>query len=116
MKVKYCKVIAEYRSPFPDPLKIQKNEQVQIVEKESEWPGWIWCINKNGMEGWIPKSYLNIKGRNAILLRDYDATEINAIVGEEFIIEEEESGWFWVSSKEGIKGWIPIRNVEVFIK
>lgn len=39
-----------------------------------------------------------------------------AKIGEEFVIQEEESGWFLVSGKEDRKGWIPIKNVEVFIK
>jgi uncharacterized protein YgiM (DUF1202 family) len=116
MKVKYCKVIAEYKSPFPDPLKIQKGDQVQLTEKESEWPGWIWCINKNGKDGWVPRSYLKIQDNHAKLLQDYDATEITAEVGEKFVIKGEKSGWFWVSGKEGRMGWIPIKNVEVFVK
>lgn len=116
MTVKYCKIIVEYISPFPEPLKIRKGDQVQLIEKESEWPGWIWCINKNGKEGWVPRSYLKLQDDHAILLQDYDATELSAKVGERFVIKEEESGWFWVSDKEGRKGWIPIKNVEIFDK
>lgn len=39
-----------------------------------------------------------------------------AKIGEEFVIQEEESGWFLVSGIGDRKGWIPIKNVEVFIK
>ena len=116
MPVKYCKVIVEYKTPFPEPLRIQKGDQVQITEKENDWSGWIWCITKDGKEGWIPESYLTIQEDIASLLQDYDATELNAIVGEEFVIEKEESGWFFVSGKKGRKGWIPIKNVEIFNK
>ncbi|MFX1375161.1 MAG: SH3 domain-containing protein [Promethearchaeota archaeon] len=113
MKFKYCKVIAEYRSPFPDPVKLQEHERVQIIKKESEWPGWVWCISKNGKEGWVPKSYLEIHGKSAILLQDYDATELTVAVGEELIIENQESGWIWGSNKEGKKGWVPLKNVKI---
>ena len=99
MTSKYCKVIVEYESPFPDPLKIRNGDQVQLTEKESEWPGWIWCINKKGKEGWVPRSYLKIQDNQATLLKDYDATELTAKVGENFVIMEEESGWFLVSGK-----------------
>ena len=116
MKVKSCKVIVEYKSPFADPLKIRKGDQVQFIEKESEWSGWFWCLSKKGKEGWIPKSYIKIQGNHAIMLRDYDATELTAGVGEEFVIKEEESGWFLASGKKGRKGWIPIKNVEIFSK
>ncbi|MFX1281185.1 MAG: SH3 domain-containing protein [Promethearchaeota archaeon] len=113
MKGKYCKVIKEYKTPFPDPLKIEKDEYVQIEERESEWPGWIWCITKIGKEGWVPKSYLEIQEINAKLLQNYDATELSVMVGEEFMIEDEESGWFWVTNEQGKKGWIPIENVKI---
>jgi hypothetical protein len=116
IKGKYCKVITEYESPFPDPLKLHKGDLVQIVEKETEWKGWIWCISSNGKEGWVPESYLKIQNNQASLLMDYDATELSVKIGEIYVIEDEESGWFFVSSKKGRKGWIPKENVEILIK
>ena len=113
MKTKFCRVISEYRSPFPDPLKLHKDEMVKIKEKESEWQGWIWCITKNGKEGWVPENYIEIQGKNARLLQDYDATELNVDVGEKLVIEKEESGWVWVSNEENRKGWVPLENVEL---
>jgi uncharacterized protein YgiM (DUF1202 family) len=95
---------------------MQKGDCVKFIEKESEWPGWVWCINNNGIEGWVPSTYLKLQENYALLLQDYDATEITAKMGEEFLIEGEESGWFWVSDEAGNKGWIPIKNVEVFLK
>jgi hypothetical protein len=113
MKIKYCRVITEYKTPFPDPLKLQKNETVETKKKESEWKGWIWCITKIGKEGWIPENYLEIQGKIAKLLQDYDATELTVDVGDILVIEKEESGWFWVSNKEKMRGWVPKENVEV---
>ena len=113
MKKKSCKVIADYKSPFPDPLKLQKGNAVHVEEKESEWPGWIWCISKEGNQGWAPYNYLEIQGKNATVLQDYDATELTVTLGEELIIEDQESGWVWVSNKEGKRGWVPIKNVKI---
>lgn len=113
MKKKSCKVIVDYKSPFPDPLKLQKGNVVQVEEKESEWLGWIWCISKEGKQGWVPYNYLKIKGDIAKLAQNYDATELTVTIGEELIIENQESGWVWVSNKEGKKGWVPIRNVKI---
>ncbi|MFX1479001.1 MAG: SH3 domain-containing protein [Promethearchaeota archaeon] len=113
MKITYCRVITEYRTHFLDPLKLRKNEMVQTEKKESEWQGWIWCITKNGKEGWVPKNYLEIQGKSARLLLDYDATELNVDVGEKLEIEKEESGWIWVTNEKNKQGWIPLENVEV---
>jgi uncharacterized protein YgiM (DUF1202 family) len=113
MNKKFCEVITDYKTPFPDPLRLQKGNVVKVEEKESEWPGWIWCITKEGKKGWVPNSYLDIQGKNAKLLQDYDATELTITIGEELTIENQESGWVWVSNKEGKKGWVPIRNVKI---
>jgi len=110
---KPCRVIADYESPFSDPLKLHEGDVVQIEEKESEWTGWIWCISKEGKQGWTPNNYLEIQGKNAKLLQDYDATELTVTIGEELIIGKQESGWIWVSNKEGKKGWVPLKNVKL---
>ena len=114
MKLKYCKVVSDYKSPYIDPLKIRKGEILRIVNKESEWSGWVWCTNKKGKQRWVPRNYIDIQGNTGIMLQDYEATELNASIGEALEIEKEESGWVWVSNKEGKKGWIPLENIEKF--
>ncbi|MBY8985416.1 MAG: SH3 domain-containing protein [Candidatus Lokiarchaeota archaeon] len=113
MKDKYCIVIVEYTSPYIDPLKIQKGEKLQIGIKDSEWPGWVWCMNNDGIERWVPSNYLEIQGNSGMMLLDYEATELAVSVGEELKIEKEESGWVWAVNKEGKKGWVPLENVKV---
>ena len=77
MKLKYCKVISDYKSPYIDPLKIRKAEILRIGNKESEWPGWVWCTNKKGKQRWVPRNYMDIQGNTGIMLQDYEATELN---------------------------------------
>ncbi|MFX0056744.1 MAG: SH3 domain-containing protein [Candidatus Hodarchaeota archaeon] len=113
MENKYCRVIKDYKSPFPNPLILKRGEKLQIEDKESEWHGWIWSITKSGQSGWIPDNYLKISGNTAVLLKDYNATELTASVGEIYLIEDEESGWVWVTSENGKYGWIPLENVEI---
>jgi uncharacterized protein YgiM (DUF1202 family) len=113
MKKRYCRVIKGYKTPFPNPLILKKGEKLLIEDKECEWPGWIWSITIDGKSGWIPNSYLKIRENNAVLLKDYDATELTASVGEKFLIENEESGWVWVTSENGKYGWIPLENIEI---
>ncbi len=47
------------------------------------------------------------------MIQNYEATELNVSVGEELVIEKEESGWIWVSNQEKKKGWVPMKNVAI---
>ncbi len=111
MKRKKCRVIKDYSSPYTDPWIITKGEILSIGEKESEWPGWIWCTNNSGKSRWVPESYLEIIGVTGKAKRDYNSTELSVKVGEELIIEKEEAEWFWVINQQGKSGWVPIKNV-----
>lgn len=113
MKEKQCRVIEEYKSPYTDPLIINKGEILSIGEKESEWSGWIWCTNKFGKSRWVPENYLEINGNKAKMSRDYNATELSVNVGEELDIQEEEAEWYWVINQQGKSGWVPIKNVKI---
>lgn len=39
-------------------LTVEKGEELEIIKEES---GWLWCKNKNGNLGWIPKEKVNIR-------------------------------------------------------
>ena len=113
MEKKRCRVIEEYKSPYTDPLIMNKGEILSIEEKETEWAGWIWCTNKMGESRWVPENYLEIDGNKAKINRDYNATELYVNVGEELIIQEEEAEWYWVINQQGKNGWVPIKNVKL---
>lgn len=112
MESKQCLVIKEYNSSYTKPLKFQKGERVQIRQKESEWKGWIWCKNTTDQERWVPRNYLEIKGDIGTMLLDYEATELEVSIGEELIMDIEESGWGWMMNKQGKKGWVPLENIK----
>ncbi|MFW9941846.1 MAG: SH3 domain-containing protein [Candidatus Thorarchaeota archaeon] len=113
MRGKYCKVSVEYKSPYTDSIEFRKGERVQIGKKDSEWSGWIWCMNKDGKERWVPNNYIDIQGNSGKMLQNYEATELEVSIGENLKIEKEESGWIWVVNDEGKKGWIPLKNVQL---
>ncbi len=115
MKEKKCRVIKDYNSPYTEPLIILKGEILTISDKESEWSGWIWCVNKDGESRWVPENYLEIHGTTGKAKQDYNATELNVKTGEELIIIEEEAEWYWVINQEGKSGWVPFENVQIII-
>ena len=41
------KVIVEYKSPYPESIKIERGEQVRIgekFEKDSDWDNWLYNL------------------------------------------------------------------------
>jgi uncharacterized protein YraI len=111
--MKKAKVIKSYKSAYPDPLIIKVGQNLKIEQKESEWPGWTWCIDDNGKAGWVPSSYLEIDGNSARAFADYNANELTAETGDELILLKEESGWYWCEDSNGSPGWVPSECVEI---
>lgn len=107
-----CRVIAEYRSPYSDPVVFSAGEELTIGEKESGWSGWVWCTNRDGKSRWVPETYIERKGNFGVMHCDYEATELSVTVGEELVMGEEESDWIWCTNQKGKSGWVPADNVE----
>ena len=77
--------------------------------RDDEWPEWFWCTAPDGTQGWVPETLLELRGNQGILSRDYETTELAVRTGEEVIVQEELSGWAWVTNDRGQSGWIPAR-------
>ena len=106
-----CKVTKPHKSKFPNPLKFNKGDTVSVNTDRDDEPGWLWCIDVNGIEGWVPEVYVERNGASGSLNRDYDATEMNITVGEELQILDEESSWLLCRKPNGETGWVPGDNV-----
>ncbi|MBI9070372.1 MAG: DUF3109 family protein [Melioribacteraceae bacterium] len=110
MKSKKCIVVKSYKSDYPNPLKLIKGAKLKTFKRKSPWKGWIFCEDKNGVKGWVPKSYLQISKNKAVLLKNYDATELTVKHGEILKTKLKESGWFLCEYNAQF-GWIPEKNV-----
>jgi len=108
-----CVVIEKHQASDKYPLIITKGETLKFERKETEWDGWIWCINNDGKGGWVPETYLELQEEVCDVLQNYNAIELTVNIGEEFMIEEEESDWFWLNNEKGKEGWVPKKNVRI---
>lgn len=107
-----CHVVADYHSPYTEPLAFGVGEELTAGERKSEWDGWVWCTNREGKSRWVPEAYVERKGNTCVMLRDYEATELSVRVGEVLTITgKEESGWVWCTNQAGQSGWVPGDNV-----
>lgn len=108
-------MIESYETIYKNPIKLKIGETVKIEKRESnpDWLGWVYCVDRRGIAGWVSEKYLSEEGQTAIAIKDYDATELTASAGEELKIYYEEFGWCWSRNKAGSKGWIPFKHLKL---
>ncbi len=113
-KNSFCLVVEEYRSAFPDPIITREGEELEVIPRETDWPGWVWCVRENGNGGWVPTNYIQLNLNSCRMLRDYDATELTVKVDDKLTILAEESGWAYCKTGDNKIGWVPLKNVRKF--
>ncbi|MDD4052682.1 MAG: SH3 domain-containing protein [candidate division Zixibacteria bacterium] len=107
-------VVSPHSSSYLDPLMVRLGENVRIVAKTSEWPGWIWCVNSGNKGGWVPEKYIMRKDdRNGVILTDFSTAELSVTEQEEILVAREESGWFWCMNQQGDSGWVPAQCIQI---
>ncbi|MBI3039389.1 GNAT family N-acetyltransferase [bacterium] len=106
-------VVQRHQLSYPEPVTLKKGESVEIIQRESEWSGWIWCVGSKGIGGWVPENYIKRAGKEGIALCDYNAVELSVCLGERLDLHLEESGWYWTSRETGEKGWVPGDSVKL---
>lgn len=107
-------VVASYETQYPDPLVAEPGNGLTIVKRrDDEWPGWVFCQNDSGKQGWVPDNILKIEGDRAVAQQSYIAREISAMEGEIVRIEKVESGWAWVTNMTNEAGWLPLKNLKI---
>ena len=115
VKPKTAMVIESYETVYKNPIKLKTGDSVKIEKRETnpDWLGWVYCIDIRGVAGWVSEKYLKESNQTALAIKDYDATELTAAVGERVKIYYEEFGWCWSQNSVGVKGWIPKKNLDV---
>jgi hypothetical protein len=91
-----------------------KGEIVQGERRETEYEGWLWCQNSDGVNAWVPETYLEKTQDSGQFrfLKDYNSRELRVNEGQEVLMLYEDSGWAWVRNTLGEEGWIPLENVK----
>lgn len=98
---------------YPNPLTLCAGEVVTVVANDAQWPAYVWCTNGQGLGGWVPESYLEIRGDAGQARRDYDARELTVDMGEILVLLDEEGGWYWAENGCGERGWVPKNHLEL---
>jgi hypothetical protein len=57
---------------------------------------------------WVPEEFIEKRGEHdAVLLRDYDSSELAVVKGDEFDILDEAEGWYLCRMFGAVTGWVP---------
>ena len=107
------KVIQDFHAEYPDHVILIAGITLTPIDKESEWPGWVWCVHESGVECWVPTAYLDQQGQAAVLVKDYNAKELSVTIGQQVSIGTSVSGWYWCLDQAGEEGWVPQKNIEI---
>ncbi|TPG05097.1 hypothetical protein EAH85_14090 [Curtobacterium flaccumfaciens] len=101
---------ADHVIPERSPLVVRPGEVVQVGERDTEWPAFVFVTASHGT-GWVPARHINIDDSVGVVCVRYDTAELPAKSGEHVAVLDDdlESGWSWCRNAAGREGWIPHR-------
>ena len=105
-----------YQRPYENPIAVRAGDVVQPDAEKSrstDIVGWVWCSGPDGREGWTPEAWLERKADQWLIQRDFCALELHVEPGERFRVLFGESGFLYVESAHGERGWLPDGVVEL---
>lgn len=107
------RVVRAHEPDHANPLVLKKGERVPFERRRTVWDGWLWCSKPTGESGWIPESWVKIRGDICVVERDYNALELAVQSSEMLDAILTESGWLLATSLAGTTGWVPLECVEL---
>lgn len=102
-------VVQDWQVVYPDPLTLSAGEEVTLGRRDTEWLGWIWCVNRAGQGGWVPEQYVEIRDDRCVARQAYTAAELAVKAGESVMIGQRINDWAWCTNANGESGWVPER-------
>jgi hypothetical protein len=110
------RVVAKVAHEIPDrpPVQLSVGHRVEVGDRDSEWPEFVFVTAPHG-SGWVPARHLSTQSGTAVVVTEYDTTELPTQVGEvlDVLAEDSASGWVWCRSRGGREGWVPMKTLDV---
>jgi hypothetical protein len=106
------RVTEAHDAPSCKVLRLKAGDLLRFERRPTEWEGWIWCIDREGIEGWVPEKWVSVEGDSCAALREYESVELGVSRGEVLTVLETESGWAWAVNSRNESGWVPLRCLE----
>jgi hypothetical protein len=101
-----------HKASFSEALMAEKGDRVRVGREDPEMPGWYWCRDKKDREAWMPETYLDFNGEEAVFNQPYNSIEHTVELGEIVQYLGESLGWTECLNNEWKYGWIPSDKLE----
>ncbi len=106
------RVTKMHKASFSEALMAEKGDRVRVGREDPEMPGWYWCRDKKDREAWIPETYLDFNGEEAVFKQPYNSIEHTVDLGEIVQYLGESLCWTECLDNEWKYGWIPSHKLE----
>ncbi|MEK3902732.1 SH3 domain-containing protein [Paenibacillus sp. FSL R7-0179] len=103
-------VIKAHTSTYPDPIILQKGQEVWYGREDTQFPNWIFCKSvSTSKEGWVPKQILTTPDRRGIatVTEDYSAHELTVAQGDLLWGLKHLNDWTYCKTDNNEYGWVP---------
>jgi hypothetical protein len=97
------RVVVAWTASYDPALKVARGERVAPGRTDPENPGWRWCVNGEGLGGWLPEGIV-ADGR---VSEDFDTRELTVSIGDAVEVLQTCAGWSLCAGPDGAVGWIP---------
>ena len=99
-----ARVIRSWRPSYDPALVVRKGDRVERGREDDEYPGWIWCVDRTGLGGWLPVEIL----AGEEILFDFKCMELSIDPGMHVETFEMLHGWVLARRTDGAEGWLPL--------
>ena len=94
-------------------LGVHAGDVVGVGHRNQQFPEMRWCTPERGYSGWMAESYFEYTSdTEAIVKRDYDASQLTVFEDEELEVLDEVGDWLLCRNASGIQGWVPRRILQ----
>jgi SH3 domain len=94
-------------------LSVRVGDVIGVGHRNQQYPELRWCTPERGHSGWMAESYFEYTSpTEAVVLRDYDASQLTVFEGEELDVLDQVGEWWLCRNGHGIQGWVPQRILE----
>lgn len=101
--MKTALVVSPWRASYDPALRVDAGEPLSPGDTDPENPGWRWCVNGDGLGGWLPEGWV----RDGRAKDAFDTRELTVRGGEEVDVLARHAGWSRCRLPGGREGWLP---------
>lgn len=98
---------ADYEDKDSDPIHLRPGDEVRVGVADRAWPGWVWAVDRNGHDGYVPEEILEPLGEGCFAaIEAYDPTVLTLKRGDALESLRQIHGWHWCKNERGEEGWV----------